>query len=191
MHRLPGKNALFQLFLVVLFPFHAWAFFVFLYELPAYVMQLKVGEIAGILSYVFSFALLESLMVAAFLVVLAMILPGKWFFDHFLPQGVALVIISAIWLAALNFWLWKRLLDALYSAGGEQLPLLALAVPLVIWLVSYLAAVVGLSIALRRFTKVEKALLEFADRITVLSAIFLTADVISLGVLGVRNFFLR
>lgn len=187
MRQLPGRNVLFQFFLVVLFPFHAWAFFIFLYELPAYLMQLKVGEIAGILSYVFSFALLESLLVAAFLVGLAMVLPVKWFLDHFLAQGVVWVTISAIWLVLLNFWLWKQLLAALFSDGGDKLAWMVLGAPLAAWVLSYLAAMVGAWFALRRFAWVKRTLLEFAERITVLSAIFLALDVISLILVGLRN----
>jgi hypothetical protein len=186
--RFPSRKDLASIFLVCVFPIHAWAFFVFLYEYPAYQMHLSASEIAGILAYVLLQALLESLLAAGVLTVLALVLPGKWFLDRFITLGVILVSVTALWFAGLNFWVANFLQNSLSSTAGDQLALLSLGLPVLLWLLTYAAAIVILSAAERRFSKFERALQDIADRSTILSAIFLTFDLLGLVIIGVRNF---
>jgi len=186
MARLPGNENLVQLFLVCVFPIHVWAIVIFFYDVPSYLMHIPLPEIFGILAYVLSFSLLESLLVFLFLLGLAVALPKKWFLQHFTSQGVIFLFVLAIWFGVSNFLLWDKLLDASSGIRGRDSEILSLAVLGVMWLITCLTAIIGLSIALRLSSRFEKSLLDIAKRISTLSAIFLFIDVISISFLGMR-----
>jgi hypothetical protein len=185
----PSRADLIAMLMVCAFPTHVWAYIVFLYEFPAYLMRLDAMDILGILSYAQVHAFMESLLILVLLVLVAVVLPRNWFRQYFLLQGTILVLASAIWVIPIHFWLWKmRLQNVLTNSSLSNLTnLWHLWLPLFTWLFIFLIVIIVLLRKLRQPGKLDLMLRSFVDRLTVLSTIYLLVDVIFIAVVVVRN----
>jgi hypothetical protein len=94
--RLPARSDILQVFSFVLFVVCGWSIRGFLYKIPAFSLYFSLGANLAVLCYMLGFALLESILVTAVLVVLAALLPARLFKEGFAYKGFVAVVVSTI-----------------------------------------------------------------------------------------------
>jgi hypothetical protein len=151
---------------------HVWAILNLLDMLPAWMLRLTAYELAGASSYTLAFALLESLIVWAVLVALAVVLPGRWLRQDFLTQGGLLLLVTTLW-AIVTHYSYELLVKN---------PLL-----LSVLAVAYLLTLLAFSWLGRRYRWIESTLRAALSRIEVLSFVYIFIDVLGVFVIIVRN----
>lgn len=171
-NRLPSRQDLTLTFSGVAFLIHVWAIINMFYIVPAWVLRMNIGQLSGSIAYILAFALFESLLVWGLLVMLAVILPGAWLRENFLAQATSLVLLTAIFSIVVHFNYAFLVTNRIY--------LLALAI-------TYLPCAATISFLVRRYRKIETALRGILDRLTVLTALYIFFDFVSLVVIAIRN----
>lgn len=176
--RFPKFRELSLVFLVAVFPIHFWLMISYLHELPAYLLRLSINEMVGILAYNQLFALIESLVITGGVLLLAVFLPWQWIREQFVVAASLIILISALWMIPVHYS--EKLITLL--AGN-----IILIIPIsLLWSGLYFATIYVLIIMTRRKLGFLKGVLAFVDRISVLSAIYLFVDLISLFIIGFR-----
>lgn len=161
----PGKT-IFLIFSVCVVTVHSWNIFVFLYTFPALLKTTKLDEIIGVFAYSLSFALFESICLTAIIITLIGIIPVKFLRERFLFYGTSLALIFSVWLILINLqgknvqsWFFLQLIICI----------------LIIFMYSLLRP---------SQTKNTKSV---ADKLTVISSLFLSIDLFCIGVVIFRN----
>ena len=178
-HRIPTRRELWLLFVAVVFPLNVWSILMFLHESPAYMRRMGVGDMFGIFSYSQAFALIESLVVLGALVFVCIALPRRMFKDKFVAQGTIFMFVTFIWIIPVHYQI--QILDklswnmAIYQVG------------VVIWIITFFLAIVGMSLMIRRSQKAEQGANTFVEKLAVLSAIYILIDIVGFIVVIYRN----
>lgn len=94
-HRLPARTEITPVFDFLVFAVFTWAMRAFFTELPSLLLYYGSGDVFGVFSYMMAFALLESLLVMALLLGVAMILPGTWLRQGFSRKAAVIVLVVA------------------------------------------------------------------------------------------------
>lgn len=176
--RLPTRQETLQIFAVIIFTVHVWSILNFLYITPALINRLTPAEFLGVLSYVLLFALLESVVVLAVLLLLAVVLPRRWLREKIVVRGALLVIISAVWMIPLY-----------YSAVVIPLYFNSVFKSTIFWflvIALYAITVWDLAQITDRHPKVYRALITLIDRLGVVSWVYLLADLAGMLVVAYR-----
>lgn len=162
--RLASKKEYFQLFLVCAFTVHVWAIIDYLQQVPELDLRMNVLQMAGVAAYVLVFALFESLLAFGLLFVVSLMLPARLLKDRILPVGSIFILMVAIPAYLIHLYsIWHiHQLDMkqwvmLWAAVGVLLMGL-----IIYWMVSN--------------KKVEQAICSGIERLSVLSLVYLTAD---------------
>lgn len=171
--RLPTGPALFSIFIVCVFITHVWSIFNVLREVPAWVLYLNAGELIGGIAYTQVFALIDSLLLIAGILVVGFLLPRRYFADRFAAQGILVALVVSTWAilahtigGAGNMW----------SVSGLLIGFAAIVV----------ASLVGFFL-IRWYERLENALVGLADRLLVLSVVYLALDAVSVLIVVARN----
>ena len=170
---LPKAKSILQVYAVAAFLVYGWTLALFLWKLPSWLMYMHAAEIFGVLSYAMLTNLLESLVLIAALVGLAVCLPGKWLRDVFVESGTVIMISAVLSLMFYHFQyghLRSEFNDALRTWGAVTL--------LIAIVLAVLFARVGV---LRSFIS------ELADRLVVFLYILMPLSVVSFLIIIVRN----
>ncbi|MAT99384.1 MAG: hypothetical protein CL608_19770 [Anaerolineaceae bacterium] len=170
-----SRATLWIVFAAAVFPTHLWALVDFLQEYPAWIKRMNTAELLGAFSYMMGvFSLLDAILLFLGVLVLALILPYRFFREKFAALGSALALITAVWFIIFHSfpkWLEMRQL-----------------VPLGLWAVSYVL-VLGLAyVQIMRNPKAEALVDNFMQRAVTLSALYLFIDFLSLIYVFIRNF---
>ena len=170
-----NRATLWIVFAAAVFPTHLWALVDFLREYPAWIKRMNTAELLGAFSYVMGvFALPDAILLFLGVLVLALILPYRFFREKFAALGSALALITAVWFIIFHsFPLWL-----------EQRQL----VPLGLWAVSYVLVVGVVYVQILRSPKAEALVDNFMQRAVTLSALYLFIDFLSLIYVFIRNF---
>jgi hypothetical protein len=118
-------------------------------------------------------------MLFAFLVALCAVLPGGFLRDRFVSQGTILVAMIAIWLIPVHY---QRHIILDYDINLTQYMAL-----LFVWIISFVVVWIVLSNLLRRYSKFERYIIRFTDRLTVLVGLYVLLDAISVITILFRN----
>jgi hypothetical protein len=169
LNRLPDRRQFWPVFSTVIFIVFTWTIYRALYQVPSWLFYMKIPGVLVLLAYILGFALLESLLVSAFLAAYCFFLPERWLRINFAAQGLLLAI-----LLALSAYLLRREFDTIQKLGTWQMAAILPALALLIALVAPL-----LAMFLSRFPKLVGWLEMLGNRMTVFSYIY-----IPLGVLG-------
>jgi hypothetical protein len=171
----PSRREYFQLFLVTLFPIHAWAILDFLKRVPELALRMAAPEVAGVAAYVLAFALLESLLAFGVLLAASRLLPARFFARHLVPVGSVVVLLAAAAAAMIHYY------------GVLEVPGIGFGAWTALWVIG----AAGLAVAARRLIgkseRLEKAGLAVAERLAVLSAVYLVIDVGGVFLIAFRN----
>ena len=168
-----NRATLWIVFAAAVFPTHLWALIDFLREYPAWIKRMDISELLGAFSYVMGFALLDAILLFLGVLVLALILPYRFFREKFAALGSALALITAVWFIIFHSfpqWLEMRQM-----------------VPLGLWAASYLLVLSIAYIQILRNPKVEAVVDNFMQRAVTLSALYLFIDFLSLINILIRN----
>lgn len=119
-----------------------------------------------------AFAFLESLLITGVLVALSAILPSKWLRDGFAYKGLIVIALATA---------FSILLQRTLHGEYPDLPVLTL-----IWFIPLIWIVVFIILAERK-PRVQRILLEIAERISILLFLYIPIGMISLIVVMVGN----
>jgi hypothetical protein len=137
-------------------------------DVPSWVLYLRTGEVVGMVAYTLSFALFETLIVFLIIVLVGLVVPKRWVVERYIPLAslwlVELVIMAIVFQHHIIRHLPKR---NLVIAFGLILALSSL-IPL-------------------RFLKVGELFRWIADRLAILTFIYIFFDVLGLLVVILRN----
>lgn len=167
--RLPTSDQALPVLSVILFFSFTWTLYVMFWTIPSWLGDMPVSQMLVLAAYVLSFALLESVLIMAGLLLLAFVLPARFFKDKFTSVGSILVL-----LLGLGAYYAQPRLDELRAVRN----LFLFEIP-ILFLVIILALVVVLSLVLGRLSKMEKLVTAFAEKMTVFSYIYLPLGLLS------------
>ena len=171
--RFASREYLISAFAICVFVIHVWAIYNLLKEVPAWVLRLSFPELVGVIAYTQVFALFESILIFLLLIGLGAVLPAKWYRNKFGSLSVAIVLITSAWFIAAQYN------DNLLTGSGLK--------GFAIWAVTYLIAV-GIAVGvIHYFKKLDGLLNGFAQRVLVLSVLYLAVDIFSIFVVIFRN----
>jgi hypothetical protein len=159
----------------VVFLVFSWAIRGFLYQVSSLWLYHSVDEIFGVFSYVMAFALLESLTLMSALILMGFILPRKWFREGFAYKGFLTVLVTAIAMISLHYYLSslhyaRPPMRVIYLGFGVTVALLIFF----IWVS-------------QNFPKVQNFLLSLEERLQVFSYLYIPLGIIGLAVVFLRN----
>jgi hypothetical protein len=136
-------------------------------------MSRTIWEVIGIISYPLAFALLESVLFLLGLVILAVILPGKFLRERFVAQGSLASLIATLGMIVVHFYgndlgIWSA------RDFGKYL-LLILGIILLSWAMTYY------------IKNLNEIIDSIARRLTPLSTVYLALNVMAIIVIVIRN----
>lgn len=170
--RIP-RNELILVFAAVAFPVYTWGVIRFLEQLPAWLYYLNVWHVLSIFAYTQVFALVESLLIAVVLVLVAIVLPAGLFRNAFVPTATAIILLNAAWALVIQ-----------YNDGAlRQLPARQLA----LWAAAYAISLLTTWFLLRRWRPFRQTLHTLAEKISVLLYLYLLLSAASLLIMLIRN----
>lgn len=162
--RLTSKQKAYEFFSFCIFLVQSWAIYSLLREMPSLLLRLNTWDIVGAAAYTFTFALIESLGIFAIFYILAVLLPAPILKDEFIVR--ALLIFLAVNYLALIFLLTPEQVLA-WAAG--------------------LVGFAGLGYFVVKYKRIQAAIADGVDRLTVLATLYLVIDVVSVLLVIVRN----
>jgi hypothetical protein len=143
--------------------------------MPGWLQFLNLWDIASIFAYTQAFALLESVLVLVFLIVLGVVLPPWFFRDYFAAQGSMVVFMTVLW-------------TAVFQSIKAEIRLWSLG-EFIFWAALSLMTVGVSCVLIHRSGRVKVAVQAFAERLTVLLYIYVPLGLLSLVIVVVRNIF--
>jgi hypothetical protein len=185
-NRLTKKN-LVSLFLVVAFPIHAWAIYLVLRDFQWVYDQLGMGIFIGYAAYTLVFAFFESTIFLLFLWLFSFLFPKRW-------TGKKTFSLLSLWALVIPLW----------ALGNQVFHLLMEDPPgFLSWIMprvyhyqalgfSILVTLIFISVLLPliliiRYVSVENWVIRFAERITLLSSMYLVFDFLGFIIILIRN----
>ena len=179
---LPSRQQVALVFLAIIFPISFWSIIVFFREMPSYLMRMNAWDILGVLAYTLSITLLDSLLLIAILVFLAVLIPHRFFRDHFAAQGIIIGYLIILWAISYH-----------YISSAETLSILVKQSRLgwSIWLGSFFVIAIILNFQVIRSSAFQQIIIRFVDRLSVLSTIYIVLNSISLIIVVMRNLGVR
>lgn len=157
---------------VAVFACFSWTILGFLNKLSSFILRFTFAEIAEIFAFMMAFALLESLLVTGFVVLLAVLLPPSWLKEGFPVKGLIMIVTSGI--ASILF---QQLIPDDFPSTLWFV--LGLAVPL--------ALIVFLNFFISSHPKIWNILLNIQDRISIMLYVYVPLGLVSLIVYLYRN----
>ena len=171
--RIPSRRNIVDVYLACLFPIQVWSIYNSLREVPAWLRQMSLWDVIGVVSYPQVFVLFESVVIFLPLVLLSALLPAGWFRDKFVPLGTGIVYLSVVWfiLAHIND------LTLRYWGLGEFLP----------WIGLFLFSQILFFSLIHYSHKLQSIIVSWVNRVAVLSIVYLLIDLISVLIVVIRN----
>ena len=181
---------IFRLFLVIIFPIHTWSLYLVFYNFDWIARRTVFGDAIGYGAYSLSFALLDSLLI--FLVVIPIFLLIR------LSKGpdIAKAIIGTVFFVVVIWMIVYQINiinDFFIQATIENIvTTYNLRYRYKIGLVFSAAGIIALTIGLppflvRRSNKLESIILDFFQRLELISYLYLFFDVIAIVIVIIRN----
>ncbi len=137
-------------------------------EVPSWVLYMSIWEVISTVAYTLTFALSETLILFLPVILLAMILPKRWTQEKFIPLSSVVLVELALMAIGLHY--------AIMLYKPKRLLLLSYAC--ILGVTTYLVL---------RYPKIESIVRAVAERLMVLSFIYIFFDIIGLLIVLVRN----
>ena len=153
---------------------YAWTLLWFFWKVPSWLGFLHIGEILTELAYSLATNFVESLLVLCGPLLLALLLPKKWFHDVFIARGTALCIAGLAYM----MYLANQFTDKSGYPTESLRPTTLLLVAAGIAVLVYVCGRIGM---------VRKVLEALADRISIFVYILTPLSLLSLLVVIVRS----
>lgn len=168
--RIPSSRNIVDAYLACLFPIQVWSIYNLLREVPAWLRQMSLWDLIGVVSYTQMFVLFESVVIFLSLVILSVVLPAGWFRDKFVALGTGIVYLSVVWfiLAHINDRYWDL---------RQFLP----------WIGLFLLSQILFFSLIHYSHKLQSIIVSLVNRVAVLSIVYLLIDLISVLIVVIRN----
>jgi hypothetical protein len=173
--RIPHRQEILYVFGGIIFVIFSWSIRGFLYQIPALLLYYRLLDIISVLFYLLAFALFESLLILAGLILIGVILPRKWFLEGFAYKGFLSFLVASFAMTRLQDYLF--LLD--YSAPPMNIIYLGTAVVLII--------IVALILLFQKVAWLQKTLLFLEERLQIFIYLYVPLGVIGVLVIVFRN----
>ena len=177
LNKIPTRKEILPVYSLILFIVFSWSIFRILFQIPSWLYSHSKTGIVVLGAYVFSFALIESALFLAFILLVNIILPHYVFHDRFTAQGSIVILACTAWALIVQFqkgFLIKR-----------DLP------ELVVWICLFTLSLVLISFIsyflLHRNKTLEPAIESLTDRMVVFAWIYIPVGLISFVIVLVRN----
>jgi len=138
------------------------------WDIPSWLLRMHLGELAGAVAYTLLFALIESALIAAPIIILGFLIPSALRLDRYLSLSFVLLFITAI----------TAILVHNYSQLWLNMRFVAAA---------WLLAVALLAAIILRFPRIRSLIARFAHRLRSLINLYLVADLFAIGIVVARN----
>ncbi len=173
LRRFPSMPQIIPVFSVIVLIVYTWTLMWFFWEVPSWLYYLRLDEILVLLAYAFATNLAESVVVLCAPLLLAAVLPKKWFLDVFVPRGAAVSI------AGLGFMIYL----AERFSDKDAYPTFWLKIPTVLVVGAVIAALAYLC---GRVGPLRKLLEALADRASIFAYVLTPLSLIAALVVGIR-----
>ena len=171
-NRFPHRSEIIAVLSVAVFVCFSWSILGFFHKLSSFLLYLKLGEIGAIFAYMMAFAMLESLLVTAILILLSALLPSSWLRDGFAYKGFVILLI-----ATADAFLFQKSLQEIFPSTLNLALFSVVPILLIAILISLLHAQ----------PKVQNLLIKVQDRFLIMLFVYLPIGLISLLAVTVRN----
>lgn len=175
------------MFLTTALPLHIWTLFLSLRDFDWVTARTNSWDAVGVVSYGLLFTFFESLIVFTVTALLGFMVSSQWDEKKRIALMGALVVILSSW-SILNQVYFLRAMEpagqviAFYVVIGRPLAALYMTALMVVG-----ASFAIPAYAILRFNKVEKAVLEGMDRVSILMILYLAFDAAALVIVIIRN----
>jgi hypothetical protein len=95
--RIASRQSVKNIFTTSVIVIQAWAFFNLFREVPAIRLRLEFWDVLGTVAYIQAFALIESLLVTGFVVLLGILLPKRLREAKFTALATTAILVAAAW----------------------------------------------------------------------------------------------
>ena len=172
--KIPKLEQIAPVYAVIVAIIYPWTLTRYFWKLSSWLLFASVGDFAAFFAYMVFVNLVESILVLLAPLALSVLLPRRWFYDHFVTRSVALVLFGLGFLIYLNRNLHAD--SAFPLALIRGIPLAAVAILVFTFLVD-------------RVSLIRKLLEELANRLTIFLYISIPVSAIALLIVLVRNIF--
>lgn len=150
------------------FPIHVWTIVNMLKDVPSWALYMRYGELLSTVSYTLVFALFETIIILFPIVLVGLIVPVRWLRELFVPWAGLMLFEGAFAAIAVQ--------EVIVTHGPIKK---ALAIVLIVMAVSTVIVI---------WSERLKRLIRFvAERLAVLSLLYIFVDLIGLVIVVVRN----
>jgi len=173
--RLAPKKIYFQLFLVCMLPVHIWAIIIFLRRMDSFTIFMNLTQIISIAAYVLVYALMESLFLFGILFIGSLILPRRVSAARKLALGTIIALVASAAAVLIHFHaIWK--VNWIDQKEWTWL-----------WVGVGLLVIALISFAVLKSERLESWLNALVERISLLSLVYLSADILGLMIVLYRQ----
>ncbi len=173
LNRLPKLKDVIPVYAVIAFMVYAWAIIVFLWQVPAWLYYLNLGEILSIFAYRLFASFIESLIFLCIILIVTMILPPKWLKDSFTVRAATATICV---LGAIMLYANQSLVAALTIPGR-----------LYYWIFGSILLAILIGFFSTKIKPAASFLTWLSDSMTIFLYILMPLSAISLIVILIRN----
>ncbi|MBK5108341.1 MAG: hypothetical protein JJE12_09420 [Anaerolineales bacterium] len=157
--RFPSRKEALLVMSACIFPIHIWITIVFLYNFPSLILRANIWQILGVLAFALIFAFFESLVLFGFLVLLAALLPRRFFRERFVYLGTLLALVIPGFALLVNT-------QFMHESSWAWIPVIGLTAA-------------GLFASLRRPVDDSRQTV-LAERFTLISSLYFVLDMLAL-----------
>lgn len=170
--RIPTLEQVSPVYAVIVLMISTWSLIHFFWRLPSLLYYSTFGEITVFISYLVVINLFESILVLLVPVLLAVILPQKWFYAQFVTKGNSLVILG---LGLIMLFYWNLIGEFLSPWVLIQKVLI---IGLILLVLTFLIDKVGF---------LNRSIMEFSNRAIIFLYVWIPVSATSLLIVLVRN----
>lgn len=171
--RFPSRREIVRAFAFCVFLVQIWSIYNVWRAIPSWALAMDTWDLAGTIAYTQAFALFESLLLLGVMVLLAALLPRKWYRDRFVSQSSIATLLAAI----------AAVLAHVYGQGWGIWNTRGFLT----WLGILLILILLASVLVARFDPLRRGIEILADRLIVLSSVYFAIGLLSLILVIIRN----
>jgi len=175
--KIPNRREFLPVFSLILFIVYSWTIYRMLFQIPSWLYSHSKTGIFFLAAYVIAVALIESLLLFGFVLLVSLILPRGIFRDQFIAQGSLMVIACTIWALIFKFQSESSGLRNLFEVSAWIL----------LFILTLLLIAVVSPFLMQRYPRSKSALEAIADRMIIFAWIYVPIGLVSLAIVLVRN----
>lgn len=172
-NRFPSRDEMLYGLAACTLPVFIWSIINMLKEIPAWILRMSTWDLVGAISYTQAFALIESIIVFLLILVLALILPERFFRNKFLTLTAMIVSISTFWFALAHYNV-----ESIRTWKMNQF---------LMWAVIFGSTLILSYVMVQRFEKMGVAIDTVVKSVSLLSFLYMFIGLMGLIIVVVRN----